>query len=166
MRTELARYDDLSAVDALLSAGRAYLREQGLDQWQNHPPAPQETRAHFERKELFVVREGDAVIGTFVLVHHEPAYDRIDGAWQQNGAYVAIHRVAVSPAFRRHGVASAIFSAACEKAKAAGARSVRIDTHKGNIPMRSALEKNGFTLCGSVIIATGETRVAYEKEIV
>ena len=163
MRTELARYDDLPAVDALLSAGRAYLRAQGLDQWQNHPPAPQETRAHFERKELFVVREGDAVIGTFVLVHHEPAYDRIDGAWQQNGAYVAVHRVAVAPEFRRHGVATAIFAAACAVARESGAKAVRIDTHRDNRPMRTALERNGFVLCGTVINSTGETRVAYEK---
>lgn len=166
MRTELAKVQDLTAVGEILEAARAYLKAQGLDQWQNFPPQAEETFAHCLRKELYVMREENAVAGTFVLVPHEPAYDAIDGAWLQNGAYVAIHRVAVSPAFRRHGVASAIFSAACEKAKAAGARSVRIDTHKGNIPMRSALEKNGFTLCGSVIIATGETRVAYEKEIV
>ena len=166
MRAEPAKKEDLAAVGQILDAARAYLKEQGLDQWQNFPPEAKETLAHFLRGELYVMREGNALAGTFVLIPHEPAYDVIDGEWLQNGAYVAVHRVAVSPAFRRHGVASAIFTAACERARAAGAKSVRIDTHAGNVPMRSALEKNGFIFCGSVIIATGEKRVAYEKEIV
>lgn len=166
MRAEPAKKEDLAAVGQILDAARAYLKEQGLDQWQNFPPEAKETLEHFLRGELYVMREGNALAGTFVLIPHEPAYDVIDGAWLQNGAYVAVHRVAVSPAFLRHGVASAIFAAACERARAAGAKSVRIDTHAGNVPMRSALEKNGFICCGSVIIATGEKRVAYEKEIV
>lgn len=109
MRAELAKEGDLAAVGEILDTARAYLKAQGLDQWQNFPPQAEETFAHCLRKELYVMREGNAVAGTFVLVPHEPAYDVIDGAWLQNGAYVAIHRVAVSPAFRRHGVASPFF---------------------------------------------------------
>ena len=73
------------------------LRGLGLDQWQNFPPTAQDTAAHFARGELYVVREGNMIAGTFVLVPCEPAYDRIEGAWLQSGRYVALHRVAVSP---------------------------------------------------------------------
>ena len=54
------------------------------------------------------------IAGTFVLVPCEPAYDRIEGAWLQSGRYVALHRVAVSPDFRRRGVASALCDALAE----------------------------------------------------
>lgn len=165
MRAEPAKQEDLAAVGEVLQAARGYLREQGLDQWQKYPPTEQDTRIHFSRGELYVVREDGLIAGTFVLVSHEPAYDTIDGAWLHGGPYVALHRVAVAPAFRRRGVASLIFEAACEYARSVGAESVRIDTHEGNFPMRSALERNGFVLCGRVTIATGEMRVAYERRI-
>lgn len=165
MRAERAKADDLPAVERILGDARAYLKAQGLDQWQNFPPTQQETLAHFARGELYVVRDGDVVAGTFVLVPHEAVYDRIEGHWLHDGAYLALHRVAAAPAFRRRGVATCIFGAACARAREQGAGSVRIDTHEGNIPMRAALEKNGFVLCGSVVIATGERRVAYEKEL-
>ena len=166
MRAERAREEDLPAVHAILEAARGYLREQGLDQWQAFPPTREDTCAHFAKGELYVVREGDEVAGTFVLLPYEPAYDAVDGAWRKNGAYVAMHRVAVSPAFRRRGVAGFAFAEAVRIARATGAGSVRIDTHEGNLPMRAALEKNGFTLCGTVVIATGERRVAYEREVI
>ena len=40
MRAELARGEDLPAVDKLLEQGREYLASQGIDQWQNFPPTP------------------------------------------------------------------------------------------------------------------------------
>ena len=52
MRAELARGEDLPAVDELLEQGREYLASQGIDQWQNFPPTPQDTREHFRRGEL------------------------------------------------------------------------------------------------------------------
>ena len=48
-------------------------------------------------------------------------------------------------------------------AKDAGRDSVRIDTHRGNAPMRAMLERNGYLMCGSVYLENGEHRVAYEK---
>ena len=166
MRAERAREEDLPAVARLLEEARRYLAEQGLDQWQRFPPTREESAAFCARGELYVVRDGTQIAGTFVLLPHEPAYDAIDGAWRGTGAYVAVHRVAVSREFRRRGVAGVIFRAACDAARARGARSVRIDTHEHNRPMRAALEKNAFIHCGSVVIATGERRVAYEKELV
>lgn len=165
MKLERALRDDLPAVDEILRQGRNYLSAQGLDQWQKFAPVPEETRAFFARGEQYVVRENNEVAGVCVIVDDEPAYRTIEGAWRCGGRYVAVHRVAVSPVFRRRGVASALFAGAARIARERGARSVRIDTHEGNIPMRTALEKNGFCACGTVVIATGEMRIAYEKEV-
>ena len=163
MTFERARAEDICAIGGILDAARAYLKEQGLDQWQQFPPTPEDTRAHVARGEQYVVREDGHIAGVCAVIGHEPAYDAIDGAWLQNGAYLAIHRVAASPAARRKGVASALFRGAEALARERGVRALRIDTHAGNLPMRRALEKNAFVYCGKVTIATGETRVAYEK---
>ena len=77
--------------------------------------------------------------------------------------YLAVHRIAVSGDKLRRGVASQAMGFVEQMAKEAGRDSVRIDTHRGNAPMRAMLERNGYVMCGSVYLENGEHRVAYEK---
>ena len=163
MKFERAKESDLPVIGEILAAAREYLRTQGLDQWQKYAPTAEDTAEHFRRGEQYVLRDGTEIAGVCAVVPYEPAYDRIDGAWRQSGAYLAIHRVAAAPDVRRRGVASALFYGAETLARAQGICALRIDTHEGNLPMRGALEKNGFIFCGTVTIATGERRVGYEK---
>ena len=163
MKFERAKESDLPVIGEILAAAREYLRAQGLDQWQKYAPTAEDTAEHFRRGEQYVLRDGKEIAGVCAVVPYEPAYDRIDGAWRQSGAYLAIHRVAAAPNVRRRGVASALFQGAEALARAQGIGALRIDTHEGNLPMRGALEKNGFIFCGTVTIATGERRVGYEK---
>ena len=58
---------------------------------------------------------------------------------------------------RGHGVASAIFSFAAEHADY-----LRCDTHEDNAPMRRTLESFGFQECGTITVANGTERVAYD----
>lgn len=60
-------------------------------------------------------------------------------------------------AIRRHGVARAIFSFAAEHADY-----LRCDTHEDNTPMRRALESFGFRECGTITVANGTERIAYD----
>jgi RimJ/RimL family protein N-acetyltransferase len=55
---------------------------------------------------------------------------------------------------------------ASDYAKKPGKNSLRIDTHEGNVVMRRMLEKQGFTHCGTIYLANGDKRVAYEKVLV
>jgi RimJ/RimL family protein N-acetyltransferase len=50
-----------------------------------------------------------------------------------------------------------------DRARAMNRRSLRIDTHRGNVVMRRMLEKNGFRFCGVIYLENGDERVAYEK---
>ena len=55
------------------------------------------------------------------------------------------------------GVARAIFSFAAERADY-----LRCDTHEDNAPMRRALTSFGFRECGTITVADGTERVAYD----
>ena len=44
-----------------------------------------------------------------------------------------------------------------------GKKSLRIDTHEGNVVMRKMLEKHSFVHCGTIYLENGDARVAYEK---
>ena len=84
----------------------------------------------------------------------DETYASIDGAWHSDADYHVIHRVA---AVRGHGVARAIFSFAAEHADY-----LRCDTHEDNAPMRRALTSFGFRECGTITVANGTQRVAYD----
>ena len=41
--------------------------------------------------------------------------------------------------------------------------SLKIDTHKDNIPMQKVLLRNGFKFCGIIHLENGDERLAYQK---
>ena len=79
--------------------------------------------------------------------------------------YIAIHRVAISVSSRGSGLSGKIIGYAADFAKEKGRKSLRIDTHRGNVVMRRMLEKNGFSYCGIIYLENGYERVAYEKTV-
>jgi len=60
------------------------------------------------------------------------------------------------------GVARSILSYAAKRADY-----LRCDTHEDNAPMRRALESFGFRECGTITVANGTQRIAYDwmKEV-
>ena len=118
------------------------------------------------------------VVGTLAFVDTgEADYDRImQGAWLENLTndpaqgeieFVALHRIATAKAAVRKGVASFMLRAAEELARQRGLRSIRADTHEGNMPMQHTFEKFGMTRCCVVDITNPleptKKRIGYEK---
>jgi GNAT superfamily N-acetyltransferase len=128
-------------------------------------------RDDISRDESYSVTCDGEICATFALIEGgEPTYDKIyDGTWLTGYSpatspdYFAIHRVAISVRLRGQGIATQIIDFAAQKARAAEKRSLRIDTHRGNVVMRRMLEKHGFVHCGTIYLENGDERVAYEK---
>ena len=140
--------------------------ELGIDQWQNGYPTREILLADIAKEELFRIEvDGQTAGGFALLLHRDPTYDVIRGAWRtgDHGAYAAVHRVAVDPEFRGRDLPLWLYGF-CEKmARERGLSSLRIDTHEGNVVMRRSLEKCGFRHVGEISLPDGSPRVAYEK---
>ena len=163
---------DIDAVMAIIEEARRTMAALGIDQWQNGSP----NRAMIEEdvslgQGRVVEAEDGTVVGTFALLDDgEPTYDRIyDGAWltadrdvDGTVAYLAIHRVAIAVSRRGSGISTAIIAYAADAARGLGRKSLRIDTHRGNVVMRRMLTKHGFVHCGTIYLQNGDGRVAYE----
>ena len=161
---------DLDALLALFAEARSTIAALGIDQWQNGYPSREVIEADMQSGTSYaVLDENGTLCATFVLVLHEPTYDRIEGgAWLTGDglhSYVAMHRVAVSVARRGQGIPDEIVAFASAYAARLGRPSLRIDTHEGNRPMRRMLEKRGFLPCGTIYLESGEARVGYEKRL-
>lgn len=164
---------DVDAVMTIIEEARATIAALGIDQWQHGTPnRVMITEDMALGQGRVVTLDSGEIVGTFALIYDgEPTYNTIhNGQWQvpdrncpEDFAYIAIHRVAVSIAQRGNGVSTAIIEYAEEFARILGKKSLRIDTHEGNIVMRRMLENHGFVACGTIYLSNGDPRVAYEK---
>ncbi len=161
---------DIESLMEIFREAQGTIAALGIDQWQNGYPSVPVVEDDVARQQSYCVRHDGKICGTFVLVDYEPLYDNIeDGHWATGDGsrdYLAMHRVAVAVVMRGHGVADQMINFAADCARRAGKRSLRVDTHRGNVVMRRMLEKNGFAPCGIIHLANGDPRVAYEKIIV
>ncbi len=159
MNVKLAKIEDIPTLEAIYEAARRFMKESGNEkQWQGGYPSRSVIEADINAGRLFTVVEDGEILAVFAFAKgNEPAYDKIyGGSWLDNGEYAYIHRVAVKCAGR--GVASFIFSYCTSLAS-----SVRIDTHRDNIPMQKALSKAGFSYQGIIYLENGDERLAYQK---
>ena len=166
MTFERAAPEDGAEIVRILREASAFLRERGIDQWQRGMRFEEETKEAIARGEQYLVRtvEG-AIAGVCTVQPYDGQYDVIDGRWQ-SVSYLAVHRVAVSPQYRRRGVTGVLYAGAERLARAAGKEALRADTHPENVPMRGVFAKHGFVLRGTIRLKTGEERIAFERVIV
>lgn len=165
MNLRKAQPGDLAAVAAIYEEAKAALREQGVDQWQDGYPNETSARADLKAGTCFVLTEDGGVVATACLdFGNEPTYDAIfEGAWQGDDKnYGFLHRVAVSGKIKGRGAASLFFEELKRQAAARGVTTLRGDTHRDNLPMQRAMEKNGFQRRGIIYLEDGSERLAYE----
>jgi RimJ/RimL family protein N-acetyltransferase len=104
-------------------------------------------------------KEGECVAVFYFRIGDDPTYKKIyGGKWLSDGDYGVLHRIAVG--LHGEGVAAKCFDFCLGRCK-----SLRLDTHRDNLPMQKALKKHGFTYCGIIYLENGHSRVAYEKTL-
>ncbi len=156
-----ASLNDIDSVLSLYESARRFMRQTGnMTQWTGGYPSREVVLRDIERECLYLCEEDGVLLAVFYFaVEDDPTYAAIyHGAWQNNAPYAVIHRIAVSEAARGKGVAGFVFDACFEKHQ-----NLKIDTHKDNLPMQRALEKNGFVRCGIIHLLNGEERIAFQR---
>ena len=175
MELRRALRSDLDRIMEVLDEGRASLAALGIDQWQGQYPHREHIEQDIDRGENVVIvdDEGRIVATAAVgILNAEEYHELKDGEWlieAQGEPFrcVVVQRIAVSTACTKSGLATRIMSYAFDYAREASCKSVRVNTHPGNIPMQRVLEKQGYTRCGTITMdhVEGSTpeRYAYEK---
>ena len=166
--------EDIARVCEIFDGARETMHAAGIDQWTNGYPAASDIEADIAAGESYVLCEEDGTIVATcaILLGGEVTYTEIvDGAWltassdDESTTYVAVHRVATDKYCRGRGLASQLLAEAAAIGRDAGKISLRIDTHRDNLPMQGMLSRNGLTRCGEITLLSGAKRWAYEKMI-
>ena len=161
---------EMSRIMAIVTDAQRFLKESGVDQWQEGYPSP-EVFTQDIAKGVCWVATIDGRVAAVISVYFEPeaCYASVeDGKWLTGDApYAVFHRAAVSADYRGMGIAGQMLSFAESLAREQGFKSLRGDTHRNNKPMRALLEKQGYIHCGTIYLdgvkTTKNQRVCYEK---
>ena len=165
--TRLAVLADLDKLPPIFQAGVAYLKAQGLPQWQDgYSPTRESAAADMQAGRGYVLEVSGQVSGYASLIPEPDGSPELtEGAWTHGyGSYAAIHSVALDESVRGRGLAAAFLEDIIKAARALGYRDIRIDTHPGNQIMQRVVVQAGFTYTGvmHLPIPNGE-RVAYQR---
>ena len=167
-RFRKTEYADIPAVMKMIRQAQSYMKEQGIDQWQNGYPNEGAIAMDIANDYSYVMEENGKIIGTMAVIFDgEPTYDKIyEGAWKTTDEpYAAIHRVAVDAECKGKGIAGAMIDEVVKMCRERGVRSLKNDTHRDNKSMQRMQAKNGFEYCGIIYLEDGAERIAFEKLI-
>ena len=159
MNIRKATLGDLEQILSVYAYAREVMRETGNGtQWKNTYPTDEIILSDIENEYLHLLCDEDGIQGVFAfLPEGDPVYDHIDGAWLNGKPHAAVHRVA--SAGKKKGVLPA-----CMQYCLSLSDNIKIDTHENNKIMQHQLEKLGFIRCGTITLANGESRIAYQYE--
>lgn len=157
--------EDIPAILEIVRDAQEALHNLGIDQWQNGYPSVSVIENDIAAGNSYVLVRDDEIVATAaVLFSGEPTYADIhNGEWITDHEYAVVHRLAVKQQYKQAGTASYLMDNIEEIVIDYGMRSIRIDTHEGNVPMHGLLQKKGYKVCGIIYLADGNQRVALEK---
>jgi ribosomal protein S18 acetylase RimI-like enzyme len=166
MRIRLATQYDLPALMALVRRVVPLMLATGNRQWDEGYPNESVFERDIALRQLWVAEAEDSIAGVAALtVDQEPEYAQAD--WDMNAKALVVHRLAVDPAFRGAGVASALMQKAEEVAAERRFAAVRVDTNTKNAATQQLFPKLGYRLAGEIGLGMrpGLRFFCYEKVI-
>lgn len=160
MQIRKANLKDMEVIMALIAEGRRKMIAEGnTHQWTEGHPARSVVEDDILRQDSYLmVNAAGTPVATFVLRKGPgPTYATIySGAWLDDSPYYVIHRVASVSG--EHGILRGILEHASRITE-----NIRIDTHRDNKTMRTALEHYGFLYCGIIHLENGDERLAFQR---
>lgn len=168
-----ATNEDLSEIKTIIDEAKAFLKKQGIDQWQNGYPAYEDLETDVNNGITYVLIVDGKIAGTAALHQGlDVNYLNIHGGEWVNGVhgrYTAIHRIAMSSEFRGQHLSDKMVSGLITISGVLGYKDIRIDTHPDNAGMQHVITTNGFTKRGTIYMAEADgeasPRFAYQLVI-
>ena len=153
---------DVETAVQILQEVRAWLRDQGSDQWQDKEPSTERMASAAETHTLFMVESGGHVIGTLTVDERaDPEF------WTQEDepeSALYVHRLAVRRAVSGNEVGSSLLDWASKRAAAQGKRRIRLDAWRTNDRLHQYYIERGWQLVRTVTLDHRGSGALFERE--
>lgn len=161
MNIRLATYEDLDNIEALYTHLTEHIEETiNYAGWvKDVYPTRDTAKSALERSDLFMLEKENNILGLVILNNIEDeSYKDITWSVQaQSNELLVVHTLAINPNFRNMGSAKALMNFAKEYAMENKLKTIRLDTHIGNIPAYTLYESLGYKLCGTIELKDSST---------
>lgn len=145
-----AKVVEIPRILEITRACTATMRARGIFQWDEGYPSEAALSNDLERGELWVFETGGYPVALVaVSTHMDDEYRPVQWLTESAGN-LYVHRLAVHPDHQRRGIAGRLMDFAENKARDAGAPSVRLDTFSRNAGNQEFYERRGYTRLGAV----------------
>lgn len=161
---------DMNIIQSLIKDAQAYLKQNGVDQWQDGFPSVEVLEEDIKLRTSFLFCKNKIPVAFFVVSfdREEEYHHSLEGSLKLEGEYATIHRTAVSAQERSGGISHFLFDFAMYYAYINGFEIMRIDTHKDNRIMQHIISREGFDYVELITLdPSRETmkRLVYERLI-
>lgn len=165
MEFRKATLSDANSILEIIRQAQAFLKSQGINQWQNNYPTMETIQKDIRDQIGYVLVKDGIILGTVaVSFDGEKTYDKIyEGEWKTNQPFAVVHRIAVREEYKGQGLSSFILNQIEAMCMERGVYSIKVDTHEENYSMQKSLQKCGFEYCGVIYLADQSKRIAFEK---
>ncbi|NYF79146.1 GNAT family N-acetyltransferase [Granulicella arctica] len=166
MQIRLATQNDIPALIQLVRNVVPLMRATGNLQWDETYPNAEVFSSDIELGTLWLAETEAGIAGVAALTtDQEPDYEQV--GWDLTEKAVVVHRLAVDPAFRGQGVASALMQQAEIVAKDLDIAVLRVDTNTENSVTQKMFPKLGYVLSGEITLRyrPGLRFLCYEKRL-
>lgn len=159
------QYNHINDVMKIINQAKSYFKNNNINQWQDGYPNEESIKEDIIQNKSYVLIDNGKVIGTmFFAIENDPSYSYIEnGQWLTDNKYAVIHRIAVDEIIKGRNIAFELVNYVIDQCKLNTINSIRIDTHKDNLSMQRFLNKHDFKACGTIYLASGDPRIAFEK---
>ncbi len=166
MEIRQAAPEDVPTIMQLVTRIVPLMRAAGNLQWDDAYPNPEVFLRDIELGHLWVAETASALAGfAAITTAQEPEYAQI--GWDIALPAIVVHRLAVDPALRGMGIASALMGQAETVARERGIALLRVDTNTENAATQRLFPKLGYRLDGEITLRfrPGLRFLCYEKQL-
>ncbi len=151
---EPAKISEIPDILTLCDACRLDMEAKGIFQWTVDYPNEKQFIKDLQRKELFILKQQNTVIGCIVLsLFMDEEYAAV--TWlTKNSCHLYIHRLAIHPDFQRKGFAQQLMDFGEKHARNNQFTSVRLDTFSQNKRNQHFYEKRGYQKLENIYFPT------------
>ncbi len=144
---------EIDEIIALTKACGLHMRENGIDQWDEHYPDRESIRQDLETKTLFAMRSDTEILGIVVLNEkQDEEYAQIKWSTAEKDRNLVVHRLAVHPNHQGKGLARKLMDFAEDYARSNDYSAIRLDTFSQNPRNQRFYLNRGYTDLGPVFL--------------
>ena len=161
-----AKILEIPEILRLTTACAKQMKKIGIFQWNEEYPSREAFEKDISRKELFVLKSGNTLIGCITITTHIDE-EYIPIKWltpNENNIY--IHRLAVDPKFQGKGYAQMLMNFAENYALENKYISIRLDTFSQNKRNQNFYAQRGYQKLGNVYFPKQSDSPFYCYELV